>query len=625
MIQDYLKAKKMGERAYRRALFRGQYPYLPSLEEMVSGIDRYPEISLGLADIPLDMIVGTRTKGRQNAFASNFMPLMEEKSEFALKWSRLFDSQVEEGIREPIKVYEFMNRFYVEEGNKRVSVMQYLGAVTIPANVIRIRPPRNDTEQSRIYYEFLDFYKVTKLFEITFSAPGRYEKLARILEQNLRDPWPEGLLKNLHAGFVAFRSIFKAKGGTKMSLTVGDALLIYLSVYSLDSLFRESESEITRRMMRMWREFATASRPNVIALIERREDAETEEKPDAITLMAKIVDKSVYSPANPLRVAFINERDSDSSGWVYGHELGRNHLKDVFGSLVETMQFDHCGTEEEIRDAFDKVLENKCRLVFTTSGLMTPYALRFALENPGIKVLNCSFNQTPHAVRFYYGKLFEAKYLLGALAASLSDDHRIGYYASKNDPAAISNVNAFALGAQVTDPYCRIQLRWTENSIPKEIFQTVEAKRIHVFSDTDMISPQNKDRRYGVYLQDDTGAFKRLAAPLWNWGAFYEIIVRRVLEGTYDSIPSEQKDRSVNYWLGISSGIIEIILSDDLPRPSRKLMKMLERGIAEERIRPFDGVLYDRDGKEHGTEESALGAPEIMSMDWLAENIDEIC
>ena len=152
MKLDYEKAKKLGEREYRRRLVKGQYPYLPSLDEMVSEIGRMPEISLGTAEIPMDMIVGTRTSGRKNAFAANFMPLMGIETEFAAKWSRLYDSQVEEGIRDPIKVYEFMNRFYVEEGNKRVSVMKFVGAVTIPANVIRIRPPRTDSEQSRLYY-----------------------------------------------------------------------------------------------------------------------------------------------------------------------------------------------------------------------------------------------------------------------------------------------------------------------------------------------------------------------------------------------------------------------------------------------------------------------------------------
>ena len=166
MIMDYSKAKKIGEREYRRRLVKGQYPYLPSLEEMVSGVDRMPEISLGLAEIPLDMVVGTRTTGRQNAFAANFMPLVGEDSEFAAKWSNLYDSQVEEGIRDPVKVYEFMNRFYVQEGNKRISVLNYVGAASVLADIIRIRPPRTDSEQSRTYYEYLDFYKINLfLFE----------------------------------------------------------------------------------------------------------------------------------------------------------------------------------------------------------------------------------------------------------------------------------------------------------------------------------------------------------------------------------------------------------------------------------------------------------------------------
>ena len=774
MILDYSKAKKQGERAYRRAVVKGQYPYLPSLEEMVSEVDRYPEIPLGHAEIPIDMIVGTRTSGRQNAFAWNFMPLMAENTEFAMKWSHLYDAQVEEGIRDPVKVYEFMNRFYVEEGNKRVSVMRYVGAVSIPANVIRIRPPKTDSEQSRIYYEFLDFYKVTKLFEITFSAPGRYAQLARILEQNLHDPWPEDLLEKLHAGFIAFREAYQARGGLKMGLTVGDAFLIYLGIYSLDSLLREGKDEIGRRLLRLWREFTTAAHPDGIALIEKREDVEQSEgRGTPLSRAAKIVEKTVertgavsvagaaelagafagitagagaaevtknvvrsgleavipaaaaasrpgFSPDSPLRIAFIHEKDAEHSGWVYGHELGRLHLQETFGNLVETMHFNNCRTEEEIEEAFSTILAEDCRLVFTTSVSLTQHALRFALDHPSVKVLNCSFNQAQHAVRFYYGKMYEAKYIIGALAASLTDDHTIGYIAGKKDLAAISNINAFALGAQLIDPYCRIKVQWigedmridgscwteekdspetasqaqngsgpetasgtetvpgpetasgtetapgpetasgtetvpgpetasgTETASETETASGLEkasgvetglqgadelehflhprtdgkSEVIHVFSDIDMIRPGEKERRYGLYYRDEKGEFRRLAAPIWNWGMFYEIVVRRVLENTYDNMPAQQKERALNYWLGISSGIIDVILSDSLPRPSRRLVDLLRKGIADERLGPFEGVLYDREGHTHGTEGGFLTRQEIMAMDWFVENVD---
>ena len=621
MKLDYEKAKKLGEREYRRRLVKGQYPYLPSLDEMVSEIGRMPEISLGTAEIPMDMIVGTRTSGRKNAFAANFMPLMGIETEFAAKWSRLYDSQVEEGIRDPIKVYEFMNRFYVEEGNKRVSVMKFVGAVTIPANVIRIRPPRTDSEQSRLYYEYLDFYKVTKSFEIVFSAPGRYEQLARILEQNLQDPWPAELLEKLHVGLTVFKEIYYAKGGRKLNITIGDALLIYLSVYSLDSLLREGNDVIGRRLLRLWREYITASQPEGIALIEKREDAETVKKKSPLAKMADLVVH--YSPAHPLKIAFVHERSAASSGWVYGHMLGMNHLKNAFGSLVQTMHFDNCTGEENIRTAFDTARVEGCGMIFTTASSLVPFALRFAVENPAVKVLNCGVNQMRHALRFYYGKMFEAKYILGALAASLADDHQISYRASKKDPTAIANVNAFAIGAQLTDPCCRVRLHWIgeehrSDSTPPDYRE----KEIHVFSDIDIIRPDDESRRYGVFMIDEKGDFKRLAASIWNWGAFYELIVRKVLDGTYDSVPVSQKDRALNYFLGISSGIIDVILSDDLPRPSFRLAEMLRKGIAEGRISPFEGVIYDREGKAHGAEEAFMSTAQIVGMDWLAENID---
>lgn len=623
MKLDYEKAKKLGEREYRRRLVKGQYPYLPSLDEMVSEIGRMPEISLGTAEIPMDMIVGTRTSGRKNAFAANFMPLMGIETEFAAKWSRLYDSQVEEGIRDPIKVYEFMNRFYVEEGNKRVSVMKFVGAVTIPANVIRIRPPRTDSEQSRIYYEYLDFYKVTKSFEIVFSAPGRYEKLARILEQNLQDPWPEELLEKLHAGLIAFKEIYYAKGGRKLNLTIGDALLIYLSVYSLDSLLREGSDEISRRLLRLWREYIAASQPEGIALIEKREDAETVKKKSPLAKMADLVGH--YSPAHPLKIAFVHERSAASSGWVYGHMLGMNHLKNAFGSLVQTMHFDNCTSEEDIRAAFDTAREEGCGMIFTTASSLMPFALRFAVENPAVKVLNCGVNQTQHALRFYYGKMYEAKFILGALAASLADDHQISYRASKKDATAIANVNAFAIGAQLTDPCCRVRLHWIgEESRSDSATPDYREKEIHVFSDIDIIRPDDESRRYGVFMIDEKGNFRRLAASIWNWGAFYELIVRKVLDGTYDSVPASQKDRALNYFLGISSGIIDVILSDDLPRPSFRLAQMLRKGIAEGRISPFEGVIFDREGKAHGAEEAFLSTGQIMEMDWFAENIDVV-
>ena len=69
---------------------------------------------------------------------------------------------MEEGIRDPILVYEFMHQFYVQEGNKRVSVMKYLDASHIMAKVIRILPEKTDEPSVKLYYEFIEFYQKLK-------------------------------------------------------------------------------------------------------------------------------------------------------------------------------------------------------------------------------------------------------------------------------------------------------------------------------------------------------------------------------------------------------------------------------------------------------------------------------
>ena len=140
--EDYTKAFKLGKRDYQAHLLRGEPPTLQILDDILQDQGPFSEIPLGLVQIPVDQIAGTKTAGRSNSFSANFMPILQEDTEFAYKWSSLSDHHIQEGIRDPIKAYEYMNKFYVLEGNKRVSVMKFFGVVSIPGTVTRILPKR---------------------------------------------------------------------------------------------------------------------------------------------------------------------------------------------------------------------------------------------------------------------------------------------------------------------------------------------------------------------------------------------------------------------------------------------------------------------------------------------------
>ena len=132
-IDCYQKALRQGQRDYREKMNAGQSPFLPVLDDILQNVPVENQIPLGQVEIPLELLVGTKTSGRTAAFASNFMPLLGLKTEFATKWINLCVSHVDEGIRDPITCYEYMGRFYVQEGNKRVSVLKYLTPAASPA------------------------------------------------------------------------------------------------------------------------------------------------------------------------------------------------------------------------------------------------------------------------------------------------------------------------------------------------------------------------------------------------------------------------------------------------------------------------------------------------------------
>ena len=137
-VEQYNVALKLGQKYMKNAILHGEYPYPLVLDEIVqeSAVAGYSD--LGVINIPTDHIVGTKSAGRINAFAGNFMPLLEPGTEFAAKWISLCEANLsEEGIRDPIQCYEFLGRFYVQEGNKRLSVLKSYLSPRISAHVTR--------------------------------------------------------------------------------------------------------------------------------------------------------------------------------------------------------------------------------------------------------------------------------------------------------------------------------------------------------------------------------------------------------------------------------------------------------------------------------------------------------
>ena len=615
-IQDYNKAQKLAEKQYRSAGQRGQDPYvppyLPVLEELLNSGDG-GRVPLGQLEIPLKLVVGTASAERTTAFASNFMPLLDYDTEFGSKWSELCDSVQAEGVREPIVVFEYLQHFYVVEGNKRVSVSKYNKAVAIEAIVTRVIPKPFDSEGYNVYEEFMEFYAVSRLYEIEMGHIGEFKRLLICIPPDENrggaEVWSEDLRRDVKFLYLVFESCYYDKNGQRLPITAGQAFLHFLEIYGFESLRGESSVEIRRKMDRVWGEFRVLADETPATRILN---------PTEVSRKAPFM-RFISRPAPVLNIAFLYPRDPQGSSWTFNHEIGRRYLLDRFGSAVNAKAY--ICPAEKTEQTIEAVAAQGFRMIFTTSPVYHAASMRAAVEHPEIILMNCSMNTAYKQLRTYYLRIYEAKFIAGVIAGSMTENERIGYIADYPVLGTPSSVNAFALGVKLVNPRAMVYLDWS-TLIDHNPIDYFRSKNIDLISDRD-ITPRMERMNNGLSGLYGTfgGSPFLLAVPIWDWGRLYEDMVHSVLIGAYKNDGNENETHALNYYWGMSSGAIDVAYTSKLPLGTKRLVHLLKAQIRGGWFHPFKGILYDQRGNVVNEEKSVLTPEQIIQASWLADNV----
>ena len=602
----YKEAQRRAQKEFRACTSRGEYPYLPVLDDFVPRDRLNRGEDLGLHQIPLEFVVGTYTGVRTNAFARNFMPLLEEDSEFATKWQTLCRAHVEEGIRDPIKVYEYMNRYYVQEGNKRVSVLKFFGGDVVSANVIRILPQRNGTRESELYFELLEFCQLSGISYVEFSKPGSYLQLQQLMGKGPQEHWREDDRKDFSAAYFAFRQAYEAQGGGRLSSTVGDAMLAVIQVYGYQALCRKTPSEICRLVASVWEEIVLQQEADPIDV----KLAPEEKKPGLLSKVFSAGEKS------PLRVAFLYDKTPTQSGWTNSHEQGRLHVQRVFGDAIQTTPYFNA-LESDPYAVIQQAIDDGNTVIFTTSPRLLPASLRAAVEQPRVTILNCSLNKSHRYIRTYYARMYEAKFIIGAIAGSLAGVDNVGYLCDYPIYGQIAGINAFALGVQMVNPRTKVYLEWSTVGGVEEAIRRLTDRNIRLISSRDLTRKGDRSwTSFGLSLISGEDRVI-LAAPVWQWGVYYEAMLRRIQDKSFQT-EYEESGKALNYYWGMSAGVVALHCTDKVPPGTRKLAELLQNSIRADLYYPFRGKLYAQGGR---VLDGNLTPEQIIGMDWLAENI----
>jgi basic membrane lipoprotein Med (substrate-binding protein (PBP1-ABC) superfamily) len=318
-----------------------------------------------------------------------------------------------------------------------------------------------------------------------------------------------------------------------------------------------------------------------------------------------------------VKVAFIYAYPPESSAWTRAHDHGREYLEKTLGDKV-TVSVYHAYNRDYYTEMV-KAVSDGAQVIFATTPPMIDACRRIASAFKNVKVLNCALSRPYTGVRMYYSRIYECKFITGAIAGAMAENDLVGYISNFpiiGDPA---NINAFALGVRMTNPRAKIALRWS--CLPGNPLRELMDEGAAVISNRDATNSTNIHwaLEWGTYKLAPDGSMTPLAVPCWDWGKFYERVILSILNGSWAALSG---DRSVNYWWGLSSGVVSIQFSDLLPPGVASMGKMLVNGISSGFVHPFKTRITDQNGilRNDGSEDFSSAA--LMDMDWLCDNIE---
>lgn len=272
----------------------------------------------------------------------------------------------------------------------------------------------------------------------------------------------------------------------------------------------------------------------------------------------------VFSAGNELTIGFIYVGPKDDLGYNQTHATSARLLAQLPGvTIVEQEQVPE---SERVRTAMEAmIVERGAQLLYPTSyGYYDPYVLELAQRYPQVHFRHAGNSWSagdPVNVGSYSAHMHEGQYLAGVAAAEVATNRKLGFVASFRYPGIIRSVNAFALGAQSTDPEISLTVvfigSWSNPAKEAEIVnvladQGIDAVGCSIDSAKTVVSTARARRIYscGYYHpMKEFGGEYYLTSPLVNWSAINRRTVQQIQAG----------ERPPNYFAGgLAEGLVTL-------------------------------------------------------------------
>ncbi len=330
---------------------------------------------------------------------------------------------------------------------------------------------------------------------------------------------------------------------------------------------------------------------------------------------------TVSFAAKEMKVGFVYVSPIGDAGYSYAHDVGRQAVEAMDGVTTSYVESVSEGADSE------RVILNMARkgfdVIFATSfGYMDPM-LKVAKQFPKIAFLHCSGFKMADNMSNYFGRIYQARYLSGIVAGSMTKSNVIGYAAAFPIPEVIRGINAFTLGAQSVNPNVTVRVVWTKTWYDPATEKEAAKSLLDVGADViaqhqDSPGPQEAAQEKGVYsigYNSDMSAFapkSHMTAPVWNWGPYYTKVVEQVKKGTW---------KAESAWPGLKEGIVDLApFGAMVPQNVQDKVNKEKADIIDGK-KIFTGPIKDQKGTVKIAGGVAATDKELLGMTWFVKGV----
>lgn len=314
----------------------------------------------------------------------------------------------------------------------------------------------------------------------------------------------------------------------------------------------------------------------------------------------------------------------NDGGWTQAHDEARLRIEKALGIKIPYTEKIR-EVASEIRPVVERFIDRGNNIIIGTAFGYSDTFKELSEKYPDVAFLNAAGTTNGPNLQSFYGRTYESHYLCGMVAGAMTKSNKLGFVAAHPIPIVNWAVNAYALGAQRTNPNATVNVIFNgswydpvkERDATKALAeQGVDVVGIHVDTPAALVAAQELGI-YGTGHHRDMTEFApkaTLCSSVWVWDVWLTPTIKKIAAGTWEPDP-------YGAFLGIKDGGTDIACCNAVVPKEVVDKVMAARQEIIDGHHVFTGPIVDQDGNVKVAEGKTPSDADMWSMDYLVKGV----